>query len=286
MRRARTTLILAGALATAFAAAAPRRVALAAPDGEAEAPVPAAAQDPATEYKSLQEAYRKAQQNWYAEQRRASEEAAKAAKEAAARGEKPQAIPAMSMTGGPALDFVPKFAEFAARCKDAPQAVDALLFVVQNGAAAADPAQAKAALATLLERHVDNPKIQSLMLTLGRLAALVDDPAAVQRDVAARSKCDDVRAAATFGPVYGKIGMDSRATPEEQAAARVVYEQVAKDFPETRWGRSAAGALNELDHLQVGMVAPEIEGVGPDGKPIKLSDFRGKVVLLDYWGYW
>jgi thiol-disulfide isomerase/thioredoxin len=32
--------------------------------------------------------------------------------------------------------------------------------------------------------------------------------------------------------------------------------------------------------------APEIVGEDADGKPLKLSDFRGKVVLLDFWAHW
>lgn len=32
--------------------------------------------------------------------------------------------------------------------------------------------------------------------------------------------------------------------------------------------------------------APEIVGKDLDGKPMKLSEFRGKVVLLDFWGDW
>jgi thiol-disulfide isomerase/thioredoxin len=32
--------------------------------------------------------------------------------------------------------------------------------------------------------------------------------------------------------------------------------------------------------------APPLEGVNLDGKPIKLSDFRGKVVVVDFWGPW
>jgi len=38
--------------------------------------------------------------------------------------------------------------------------------------------------------------------------------------------------------------------------------------------------------LQVGRVAPEIEGEDIDGEKFKLSDYRGKVVLLDFWGNW
>src|SRR4051794_34603729 len=36
----------------------------------------------------------------------------------------------------------------------------------------------------------------------------------------------------------------------------------------------------------VGSPAPEIEGEDADGKPFKLSDHRGKVVLLDFWASW
>lgn len=32
--------------------------------------------------------------------------------------------------------------------------------------------------------------------------------------------------------------------------------------------------------------APEIEGEDIDGRRFKLSDFRGKVVVLDFWGHW
>lgn len=37
---------------------------------------------------------------------------------------------------------------------------------------------------------------------------------------------------------------------------------------------------------QVGQEAPEITGVDLDGVEFNLSDYRGKVVLLDFWGDW
>src|SRR5262249_51631129 len=43
--------------------------------------------------------------------------------------------------------------------------------------------------------------------------------------------------------------------------------------------------LNNL-HRSIGQVAPEIEGHDLDGKPMKLSDYRGKVVILSFWGSW
>jgi cytochrome oxidase Cu insertion factor (SCO1/SenC/PrrC family) len=35
--------------------------------------------------------------------------------------------------------------------------------------------------------------------------------------------------------------------------------------------------------LRQGYFAPDIEGSDLEGKPMKLSDFRGKVVVLEFW---
>jgi hypothetical protein len=37
---------------------------------------------------------------------------------------------------------------------------------------------------------------------------------------------------------------------------------------------------------RVGQPAPEITGEDLDGVVFKLSDYRGKVVVLDFWGHW
>jgi hypothetical protein len=54
----------------------------------------------------------------------------------------------------------------------------------------------------------------------------------------------------------------------------------------TTVAKRAEQVLFELRHLIVGKVAPEIEGQDLDGVAFKLSDYRGKVVLLDFWGNW
>ena len=41
-----------------------------------------------------------------------------------------------------------------------------------------------------------------------------------------------------------------------------------------------------IEHLQIGQVAPDIQGKDLRGEALKLSDYRGKVVLLDFWGHW
>ncbi|HMF11411.1 MAG TPA: hypothetical protein VKE94_03875 [Gemmataceae bacterium] len=48
-------------------------------------------------------------------------------------------------------------------------------------------------------------------------------------------------------------------------------------------GDRAQLELDDMLHLAVGKVAPEIEGQDQDGNKFKLSDYRAKVVLLDFW---
>jgi hypothetical protein len=38
--------------------------------------------------------------------------------------------------------------------------------------------------------------------------------------------------------------------------------------------------------LSISQLAPDIEGEDLDGVKFKLSDYRGKVVVLDFWGHW
>ena len=70
-----------------------------------------------------------------------------------------------------------------------------------------------------------------------------------------------------------------------------IFEQAAERYTDAKLPEGVAVAeraqaeLFALRHLSVGKEAPDIEGEDQDGKPFKLSDHRGKVVLLDFWSY-
>ncbi len=51
-------------------------------------------------------------------------------------------------------------------------------------------------------------------------------------------------------------------------------------------GDKCESTLFELRNLLVGKTAPDIEGEDLDGEAFKLSDYRGKVVVIDFWGDW
>ncbi len=48
-------------------------------------------------------------------------------------------------------------------------------------------------------------------------------------------------------------------------------------------GKHAAIQLFRLERIQIGEQAPEVEGSDLDGRPMKLSDFQGQVVVIHHW---
>jgi hypothetical protein len=73
-----------------------------------------------------------------------------------------------------------------------------------------------------------------------------------------------------------------RLTQDKDYAATVITRGDSK----VTLGELAERELFAKRNLLPGKPAPEISGEDIDGKPMKLSDYRGKVVLLDFWGHW
>ena len=72
----------------------------------------------------------------------------------------------------------------------------------------------------------------------------------------------------------------------DDTLTRVVKDYPLVSYKRTTLGKAGEGILFELRHLMVGKTAPDIEGEDIDGTKIKLSDYRGKVVVLVFWGTW
>ncbi len=93
----------------------------------------------------------------------------------------------------------------------------------------------------------------------------------------------------------GWFGEDYLATLQRQDRAAAVreaeafFERAAEQYGDVKLpyadtvGVKAKADLHEIRHLSVSKEAPDIDGADQDGKRFKLSDYRGKAVLLYFW---
>ncbi len=129
--------------------------------------------------------------------------------------------------------------------------------------------------------------VLQLLRSLRSAAPVVGDEKALAlcQELFDKSEVPETRAAALetqaaillLGPAH-----DAAPPPEVLELER----RLAKEFPETSSGKRAGGQLFRLEHLQVGMTAPDFATQDVEGVPFQLGDYRGKVVVLDFWGFW
>ncbi len=65
-----------------------------------------------------------------------------------------------------------------------------------------------------------------------------------------------------------------------------LFNSLAPLIQNTDNGRNFKAALEKLKTTSVGSIAPDFTQNDPTGKPISLSSFKGKYVLLDFWASW
>lgn len=212
--------------------------------------------------------------------------------------------------------FSHRFLNLALENPEDPLAFEALSWVVLKGRP--DSVWSRA-MAILLAKHVRNPKIADLFTSLefnpmpeaeALLRVVLESD--LDRQVRGRA-CLSLARRRLKASDFARAGEDRNAEnlkllqmhyninsinsmmhddPEalrEEAIA--FFDRTMRDFGEITSGESSLGELAKRESfaarsLNVGQVAPEIEGIDGDGVTFKLSDYRGKAILLIFCGDW
>lgn len=65
-----------------------------------------------------------------------------------------------------------------------------------------------------------------------------------------------------------------------------LLSEVKERWPTSEHAKGAEGRLFRYTKLAIGQVCPDVETVDADGNAFKLSDYKGKVTVIDFWGFW
>lgn len=261
---------------------------------------PAGAQSPASRFQEIENEFKKAQNEF---QKKYSAAKTDADREAA-----------LANYPSPAK-YSRELFEIAVTAKGEPTGAKALKFVLQGSG---DDATTRQAVAIIQEHYVMNPEVGDLLSALSRQrtesayqlleSVVTKNPnrtakakasyfwAQQQQYVAdlARKLAAGDKNAWTGGADLDWVRRQDAAKLEKSAdalletAEREYKDVYLYDFPgyKKTVSEAAGGELFEARNLAIGKVAPDIEGKDLIGQPMKLSQYRGKVVVLDFWGNW
>jgi peroxiredoxin len=65
-----------------------------------------------------------------------------------------------------------------------------------------------------------------------------------------------------------------------------LFNQLSDKVRNTRAGQNYAQMISQLKAVAIGAIAPDFTQNDTIGKPVRLSDFRGKYLLIDFWASW
>ena len=145
------------------------------------------------------------------------------------------------------------------------------------------------AIERLVAEHASSPHLARVC---GRLEAVQAEWAKQTLEkLAETSPSAEVRgrslyALARRAKAGAELGSKDLSTEAEALLERVAKEHGDLKVGKRTLGQSAEADLFEMRNLAIGKVAPDIEGEDIGGQKFKLSEHRGKVIVLDFWGNW
>ena len=188
----------------------------------------------------------------------------------------------------PGKAYLPEFRALAEEAQGTDTAARAWIWVLRL--TDNDAKQASEVVQQLLQEHLQSPVMAELSGELRYGADKVGEKSVIEalRAIVAESPHENVRAGALFN--LGGVLLES-SKPENRSEGRDCFEAVIAEygsvpFLNSTYKAAAEGYMYELDHLQIGMAAPDFSTVDENGAPWNLADYKGKVVVVDFWGNW
>jgi peroxiredoxin len=186
-------------------------------------------------------------------------------------------------------DFTRAFEELAERHRASPVGLKALVWLCRFGS----QQDASKYIDQIVSDYLDSEQLVDAIRATAPYAGRMDATRTLYRAALAKSPHRDVRGLACYYLAYSCVPEPDfgAIAPEREAEAVELLQKVIQqygDVPSYRGplGALATGGLNAIEHLKVGKEAPPIQGRDVKGRRLKLSDYRGEVVVVTFWADW
>jgi hypothetical protein len=186
-------------------------------------------------------------------------------------------------------DLALQVAQKAKKNLDHPKALPILMWVLSATLYSGNiPDQAKLYDSTvdlLMEKFADRPELAPLTNYLPQDM----NPAWAEkhlRTLMEKNSSADVKLEAKLSLATMLKNKDEASQPEAEKMFESVIEDLAKNPAKKQVLDRAKNELDDIKIRGIGKPVPEIAGNDLDDKEFKLSDYKGKVVLIDFWGFW
>lgn len=291
--------------------------------GDRPAAKPASTDDDATfaslkkEYQAAFTKYKDERLKEHTDMMKAAQEKRKAAEKALEEADSPEkkelaekalkaarTAPAMRMISGgegPGLVFAPRFLAFAEKNPKDPAALDSLQMALQlSGGPSGKSGIWARTIKVLRAGYVTHPEIKKVVSSLA--SSRDPEAEALVRAVIERhpNRKTQARACKMLGEAMAASVRMAELIQDNEHYRKTVEtsmgkERVANIVASADKNKKEAAALKRLleekysdvlPDLSIGKAAPEVLNKDTAGKSVRLSDLKGKVVVLDIWATW
>jgi serine/threonine protein kinase/S1-C subfamily serine protease/peroxiredoxin len=207
----------------------------------------------------------------------------------------------LAEAGSPAAEFAEQLLALSEKYPDTPAALDALLLVFTSGeampfaelglfrAAASHTAVPDSVLQRasdrIVDKYLDDPRLLRLIRALG--GSSNPQVWSLLRRIASANAKPELKGLAAFSlamAMHADDAPDGRFNQEIEALLTGVTGELGQlELGGKSLASHAAPILEKLKQSPLGRPAPPTMGKDAEGKEFSLSDYRGKVVMLNFW---
>lgn len=188
------------------------------------------------------------------------------------------------MRGGPSKDYLDKALTLARKARGTSTADKAYAFAIPMAYQVDDSEALVQAFEGMIANNPNSKELRQSMNFIGFGVRPQDRAIKLLSRIEYYSSETETKSNALL--MRASLFYDEYSGEGDTGRARGILERTIEAYPRTDAAKRAKNMIFAMDNLSIGQVAPDFTAIDENGATFKLSDYRGKVVIVDFWGFW